>query len=248
MAIYCPCRGENPLGREERKCWMKPTSGLAIIKRSHIYERLLPTLLLPETVVLVHQYHQAAWDYGWHWPLISCFIILEFSFQHLLQGGCFNGILIESVYEIKTVTFFCKATLQMALWVSRFILSQWLGSVCKSNQSRFFQLPLGHTQRECAEPAVSPCRLAPKMGVRLPAGGQRGSNGKTVDKQGPDWPHLGRGEQVRGGKFYFLEGGKADLCGPKDWMAEIIGSQFGPLMLRFPSTEVSNGGTTSLGE
>jgi hypothetical protein len=74
------------------------------------------------TMVLVLYYHWAGQSYWWHCPLSHTSLFQSSVFSTYSKGAVLMGSL-ESVYYIKTVAVFCKATLQMALWVSGFILS-----------------------------------------------------------------------------------------------------------------------------
>lgn len=59
-----PCRGENPLWREERKCQMQcSTSGLPIIKRRHVYKK---TITHASCLLLLGQQFQSVMTTGQH--------------------------------------------------------------------------------------------------------------------------------------------------------------------------------------
>lgn len=61
-------------------------------------------------------------------------------------------------------------------------------------------------------------------------------------------PNGGRGNKSEEAKFIFWKEKRQIHVAPKDRMEETRGSQFEPLILRRPATEMPNGGRHSLGE
>ena len=122
---------------------------------------------------------------------------------------------LESVYQIKTVTFFCKSNSANGFMGFRiYFVSVTRRSLQIKSKLIFLTATWAHPAGVCGASCAA-LEAGARGGVRLPAASHRGSHGKTVGQQGLDGTQRGQAEQVRGGQVYFLEGEKADSCGPQ---------------------------------